>query len=85
MQMDSPSTKDQTDKHPLPLDWSDQENFSTGKEYEKSRTHRPSPHGIPPKMTVTLTRMKIYTCITTGQKVNLKYLLGSHYQAGQKV
>ena len=37
------------------------------------------------KMTVTPTGTKIYTRVTTGQKLNLKYLLGSHHQAGQTV
>ena len=49
MQTDSPSNKDQNDKHPLPSDWSDQETFWKGKEYEKSRTYRPRPCRIPPK------------------------------------
>ena len=52
-QTDTPSNRDQNNKHPLPSDWSDQENFLYGKEYEKSRTHRPRPYRIPPKMTVT--------------------------------
>ena len=67
MQMDNPSNNDQNDKHPLPLDWSNQENFWNGKEYEKSRTHRPRPYRIPPKMTVTLTGMKIYTQVSPRQ------------------
>ena len=37
-QMDSPSNKDQNNEHPLPSDWSDQENFWNGKTYENSRT-----------------------------------------------
>ena len=39
-QMDSPSNKDQNYKHPLPSDWSDQENFWNGEEYEKIRSHK---------------------------------------------
>ena len=48
-QMYIPSNKNQNNKHPLPSDWSDQENFWNGKEYEKSRTYRPRPWRIPPK------------------------------------
>ena len=48
--MDSPSNNnDQNDKHPLPLDWSNQENFWNGKEYEKSKARRPRPYRMPPK------------------------------------
>ena len=46
--MDSPLHVE-NEKHPLPSDWSDQENFWNGKAYEKSRTHRPRAWRIPPK------------------------------------
>ena len=49
MQMNGPSHNDQNDKHLLPLDWNNQENFWNGNEYEKSRTHRPRPYRILPK------------------------------------
>ena len=48
LQMDSPSNKDQNDKHPLPSDWNNQENFWNSEEYEKTRSHKPKHRWMPP-------------------------------------
>ena len=41
-QTDNPSNKDNNDKHSLPSDWSDKENFCNGKTYEKTRCLNPA-------------------------------------------
>ena len=43
MQTDNPSKKENNnnDKHPLPSDWSEEENFWNGKDYEKTRPKKP--------------------------------------------
>ena len=85
MQMDSPSNNDQNDKHPLPSDWSNQESFWNGNEYEKSRTYRPRPYRIPPKSDNDSDwNEKCTPIITTGQKLNPRYLLDSHHPGWPK-
>ena len=46
--MDSPSNV-KNDRHPIPSDWSDQENFWNGKAYEKSTGPQHRYWSIPPK------------------------------------
>ena len=42
-----PSNNDKGDRCPLPLDWSDQENFWNGTDYEKIRPERLRPVQMP--------------------------------------
>ena len=47
-QPDSSSNNDKGDRHPLPLNWSDQEHFLNGTDYEKTRPNKLRPIQMPP-------------------------------------
>ena len=71
-QMDSPSNV-KNDRHPIPSDWSDQENFGMVKHMKSQQVLNVDTGAYQPnKMTMTLTGMTIFTHKITGQKLNYR-------------
>ena len=77
-QMDSASNVE-NNRHPIPSDWSDQEDCWNGEAYEKLPFTQHKYQDISNKNGMT-----IFTHRATGQNLNPRYLLGSHHQDGLK-